>query len=125
MLQCLYFEGVIMEYKHFLTAVVGGLVVSAAMFSEYGIIAPTVIFCSQWGLVCLSWFVTTLPAMNNFMRCFAWVFFSLMVMVFGRQIPYMINSPLIGHSFCPFMFIMSGFLIALIGLAHIGDNDNA
>ncbi|MGB1291765.1 MAG: hypothetical protein ACPG5Z_06505 [Pseudoalteromonas sp.] len=114
-----------MEYRHFLTAVVGGLVVSVACFSEYGIIAPTVVFCSQWGLVCLSWFVTTLPAMNNFMRCFAWVFFSLMVMVFSRQIPYMINNPNVGQSFYPFMFIMIGFLIALITLAHIGDKKNA
>lgn len=117
----LLFHGRIMEYKHFITAIVGGLVVTVACFSQYGINAPTVIFCQSWGLVCMSWFITTLPAMNNFMRSTAWVFFSLMVMVFGRQIPYMINSPSVGPSFYPFMFVMIAFLAGVILLAHIGD----
>tara|TARA_R110000850_G_scaffold11976_4_gene40746 strand:- start:21950 stop:22288 length:339 start_codon:yes stop_codon:yes gene_type:complete len=110
-----------MEYKHFLTAIMGFGVVSVACLSQYGTNAPIVIFCQSWGLVCMSWFITTLPGMNDFMRSTAWVFFSLMVMVFGRQIPYMIDSPSVGPSFYPFMFVMIGFLAALITFAHLGD----
>ena len=109
-----------MEYKHFITALTSALVVTVACLSQYGVSAPIVIFCESWGLVCMSWFITTLPAMNNFMRSTAWVFFSLMVMVFGNQIPYMIHSPVVGPSFYPFMFVMIGFIAALITMAHIG-----
>ena len=110
-----------MEYKHFLTAVISGIVVAVAIFAEYGVIAATVIFCSQWALVCLTWFITTLPGMNGIMRGTAWALFIAMVLLLGRQIPYMIASPLIGHSFCSFMLVMFIFLSALISMAHLED----
>ena len=110
-----------MEYKHFLTAIVGGSVVAVAILAEYGITAATVIFCTQWALVCLTWFITTLPGMNSLMRGTAWVLFMAMILLLGRQIPYMISAPGIGHSFCSFMLVMFVFLSALISMAHIED----
>lgn len=108
-----------LEYRHFITSFVAAVVVVAACLSEYGVTAATVIFCSQWALLCQAWFVTTLPAMSNAMRTIAWIVFAATVLLFGRQLPYMINSPVTGESFTSFMFIMIIFLGALIASAHL------
>ena len=116
------FLGLLMDYMHFVTALTGGIVVVVACLSQYGVNAPTVIFCTQWGLVASTWFITTLPAMNNFMRGIAWSLFVCMVLLLGRQIPYMINSRSVGESFYDFMIMAGIFIIALIVFAHTREN---
>lgn len=121
-----FFKGFLsVNYIHFLTAIIGGAIVVISCLSQYGVNAPTVIFCTQWGLVCSTWFIATLPGMNNVMRSISWSLFTVMALLLGRQIPYMLNSPRIGESFYSFMLVMSVFLIALIAIAYLRADKDA
>ena len=107
-----------MEYRHFITALLGGVVVVVACFAEFGINAPTVIFANKWALVCSAWFMTTLPGINSFMRTTVWFLLMGMLINLGVQIPYMFDSLRVGHAFCQFMITWTVFIFALMVFAH-------
>ena len=110
-----------MEHRHFLTALMGGAFVSVACFALYGVSAQTVIFTSQWGLVCFSWFVTTLKGTDAVVRFLSWLVLVFFILVIGRQIPYMLHSPSIGNDFYPFMGICFLFIASVMFLFRSGE----